>query len=120
MNIVQEVDENMEGQIETLKESVRKMLVPATDKPLTKVKLIDSIQHLGVYYHFENEIDEVLQQIHKNYVKDGIITLNEDLHSLALLFRLLRQQGYRISPGMPSNPISFLRSLLALALSYII
>nr|AGW18161.1 terpene synthase 4-1 [Copaifera langsdorffii] len=95
-----EVDEKMEDRIGTLKETVRKMLVPATDKPLTKVRLIDSIQRLGVDYHFESEIDEVLCQIQNNYVKDGIITLNEDLHSMALLFRLLRQQGYHVSPDV--------------------
>ncbi|KAF7822842.1 (-)-germacrene D synthase-like [Senna tora] len=52
----------------------------------------------GVNYHFHWEIDDVLQQIHNSYVENGIIILEEeDLHSLALLFRLLRQQGYRIS-----------------------
>ncbi|KAJ1377757.1 Terpenoid cyclases/protein prenyltransferase alpha-alpha toroid [Sesbania bispinosa] len=79
------------------------MLVPENEEvlhPLTKANLIDSIQRLGLYYHFEHEIGEVLQQIHNNYVENGIITLNEDLYSLALLFRLLRQQGYHISPDV--------------------
>ncbi|KAI4356606.1 hypothetical protein L6164_000616 [Bauhinia variegata] len=91
----QEVD--LEEQINILTEEVRKKLIPASEKPIEKLKLIDSIQRLGVFYHFEREIDEVLQHFHKNFVHGGIITLNEDLHSLALIFRLLRQQRYRIS-----------------------
>ncbi|KAE9592954.1 putative lyase [Lupinus albus] len=90
----------MEEQIIILKEKVRMMLVPAKEKalrPLIVANLIDLIQRLGLHYHFECEIEEVLQQIYNNYVENGIITLNEDLHSLSLLFRLLRQQGYHIS-----------------------
>lgn len=98
----QEVDDEMRKHIETLKEEVRKMLVPTTEKPLTKVKLIDSIQRLGLCYHFEREIHEILNHIHNNYVENGQIMHSafQDLHSLALLFRLLRQQGYHISPGI--------------------
>ncbi|KAI4356604.1 hypothetical protein L6164_000615 [Bauhinia variegata] len=92
-----EVDQDLAKQINLLKEEGRKKLIPASEQPIEKLKLIDSIQRLGVFYHFEREIDEVLQHVHKNFVHDGIITLNEDLHSLALIFRLLRQQGYRIS-----------------------
>ena len=100
---MQEVDEKMEDHIIMLKEKVRKMLIPMNEKalrPLTKANLIDSLQRLGLYYHFDHEIDEVLHNIYKNYVESGTITLDEDLHSIALIFRLLRQQGYHISPGM--------------------
>lgn len=92
----------MRKEVEILKEEVRKMLVPTSDqKPLiSKAKLIDSIQRLGLEYHFESEIDQVLQKIHEHYVEDANITHNQyDLNSLALLFRLLRQQGYPISSG---------------------
>ena len=107
--ISQEVDDNVEEHIIILKERVRKMLVPVNEKalqPLTVANLIDSIQRLGLCYHFEREIDEVLQHIYNNYVDNSIITLNEDLRFLALIFRLLRQQGYHISPGM-SHAIYF-------------
>ncbi|KAI4333792.1 hypothetical protein L6164_018554 [Bauhinia variegata] len=95
-----EADDAMKEQITGLEEKVSKMLLPATDKPLLKLNLIDSIQRLGVCYHFEREIDQVLQEIHKNFVYDGKITLDEDIHFLSLFFRLLRQQGYRISPDV--------------------
>ncbi|KAF7822832.1 (-)-germacrene D synthase-like [Senna tora] len=93
----------MEEQIKVLKEEVRKMLITTTttNKPMETIYLIDLIQRLGVNYHFEREIDNLLQEIHNTYVENGIITLEEeDLHSLALLFRLLRQEGYRISPDV--------------------
>ncbi|CAL0333804.1 unnamed protein product [Lupinus luteus] len=98
-----EVDKKMEEQIITLKEKVRMMLIPAKEKasrPLIVANLIDLIQRLGLHYHFEREIEEVLQQICNNYVENGIITLNEELHSLSLIFRLLRQQGCPISPDI--------------------
>ncbi|KAF7833899.1 putative terpene synthase 2 [Senna tora] len=98
-----EVDDETMKRIETMKDEVRKMLVPTTENPLGKVDLIDSIQRLGLSYHFEAEIDQVLHQIHKHYVQHHKITLNQQhhhLHSHALLFRLLRQQGYFISPDV--------------------
>ena len=97
---MQELDHKIGPQIETLKKEVIKMLTSTTEKPLAKVDLIDSICRLGVHYHFECEIEEVLQQIHKNYVKNGEITHEDNLRSLALLFRLLRQQGFRVSPSI--------------------
>jgi len=99
-NTLQEVDHNMMAQIETLKSDVMNMLVSKTEKPLAKVHLIDSICRLGVSYHFEGEIEEVLQHIHKNYVENGEITYEDNLCTLAVLFRLLRQQGLHISPSI--------------------
>ncbi|RDX79890.1 putative terpene synthase 2, partial [Mucuna pruriens] len=93
-----ELDQNIETQIETLKGEVSKMLISKTEKPLEKVDLIDSICRLGVNYHFEHEIDQVLQHIHNNYVVNGEITLQDNLCSLAVLFRLLRQHGFHVSP----------------------
>jgi len=46
-----------------------------------------------------HEIDEVLQHIHENYVEDGEITREDNLHSIYVLFRLLRQQGFHVSPS---------------------
>ncbi|XP_050899978.1 (-)-germacrene D synthase [Lathyrus oleraceus] len=94
-----ELDEIMK-QIIQLKENVRQMLLPTNR--LSDAYLIDSIQRLGLYHHFEHEIGELLQHIHNNYVQNGTITLNfnEDLHSIALVFRLLRQHGYPILPDV--------------------
>ena len=97
----QEVTEKMEMQIRMLKEVVRKMLLLPAKTLAAKVHFIDLIQRLGVSYHFELEIDDLLQKIHDSYVENGRITVEEDdLRTLALMFRLLRQHGYHISPGI--------------------
>ncbi|CAJ2652662.1 unnamed protein product [Trifolium pratense] len=96
-----EFDQNIVAQIETRKSDVRNMLVSKIEKPLAKVHLIDSIIRLGLSYHFEDVIEEVLQHIYDDYVKNGEITNFEDnLCSLAVLFRLLRQQGLYVSPNV--------------------
>ncbi|KAF8015242.1 hypothetical protein BT93_H0902 [Corymbia citriodora subsp. variegata] len=64
----------VEEQIEGLKGEVRKMVTDVVDKPSQMLHLIDQIQRLGIFYHFEREIDEQLEQIHKkvfNKFKDS-------------------------------------------------
>ncbi|KAF8035607.1 hypothetical protein BT93_C1596 [Corymbia citriodora subsp. variegata] len=85
-----------EDRIERLKGEVRKMLTNAMDKPLQKLNLIDQIQRLGIAYLFEIEIDQQLEQIHRSCFEFRCGD-EDDLHTVALLFRLLRQQGYTIS-----------------------
>ncbi|XP_014493515.1 (-)-germacrene D synthase-like isoform X2 [Vigna radiata var. radiata] len=86
-----------------LKEDVRKRLVsPIDDNDFSlKLNFIDSVQRLGVSYHFEHEIDDALCQIYDISTKDNDITVHcDDLYHTALLFRLLRQHGYRISSSI--------------------
>ncbi|KAJ4968989.1 hypothetical protein NE237_015690 [Protea cynaroides] len=79
-------------EVEELKEEVRRMLATDVNEPLKKLRLIDSLQRLGVGYHFEGEIEEMLEQIHNDSCGfDG-----NDLYTVALWFRLLRQQGYNV------------------------
>ncbi|KAJ1384009.1 Terpenoid cyclases/protein prenyltransferase alpha-alpha toroid [Sesbania bispinosa] len=88
----------MKKQAETLKGEVKKMFLSSVNHSISqKLKLIDSIKRLGVSHHFEHEIDEALEQIHSTVSNKSTIIADGDLHFLALLFRLLRQQGYRIS-----------------------
>ncbi|GMP98001.1 hypothetical protein CsSME_00046046 [Camellia sinensis var. sinensis] len=75
---------------EKLKEEVKRMLAEVVD-PLGGLEMIDDLQRLGVFYHFEDEIKRGLDNI-RNDDKWN----NEDLHSTALQFRLLRQHGYNI------------------------
>ncbi|GFY99123.1 terpene synthase 21 [Actinidia rufa] len=56
------------------------------------MKLIDTIQRLGIGYHFEEDINVVLDRF-----SDG--KFNEDLFTTSLGFRLLRHNGYQISSG---------------------
>ncbi|XP_068340042.1 (-)-germacrene D synthase-like [Pyrus communis] len=85
-----EVDAELEQHVQELKEEVRRMLTTSPENISQKLNLIDDIQRLGVSYHFGNEIEEILQKIHKSsYDLD-------DLYTTALRFRLLRQQGYNV------------------------
>lgn len=81
-----------------LKQEVRSVLMMNVDKLSHKIDLIDSIQRLGVSYHFETEIDEILKEISSE--SDDHIN---DLYAIALKFRLVRQQGYNMSSGMYSS-----------------
>ncbi|KAL2326265.1 hypothetical protein Fmac_025323 [Flemingia macrophylla] len=93
----EEVD-NQNKQLELLKEDVRKVLLSPSDNNFSsKLNFIDSIRRLGVSYHFKHEIDGVMNQIYVVSTKDNNIIAYNDLHQLSVLFRLLRQQGYRIS-----------------------
>ncbi|KAH7544309.1 hypothetical protein JRO89_XS15G0146300 [Xanthoceras sorbifolium] len=91
-----ETDEKVK--LRELKEEVRKMLMSDASKPSQKLDLIDIIQRLGVSYHFESEINEILQKIHETSHDCGLIDENDDdLYSISLQFRLLRQHGYKMS-----------------------
>ncbi|PKU63442.1 Alpha-copaene synthase [Dendrobium catenatum] len=57
--------------------------------------MIDAIHHLGVAYHFEFEINDALKKIHRDGFEE-----NKDLHTIALGFRLLRQQRFRWKNSM--------------------
>lgn len=62
--------------------------------PFRQLELVDTMQRLGVSYHFEEEIKEILSKIYNNYRKK-----QESLYAAALQFRLLRQHGYNIPAG---------------------
>ncbi|KAK9222103.1 hypothetical protein WN944_010535 [Citrus x changshan-huyou] len=92
----QETDDRSLKHLE-LKKEIRRML-KALNKTSHTLELIDAIQRLGVSYHFESEIDEILGKMHKAY-RDGDLWDNENdkLYYISLQFRLFRQNGYRIS-----------------------
>nr|QBA83620.1 terpene synthase [Mentha x piperita] len=74
---------------ERLKEEIRKLLLQTEDESTLKLELIDSVQRLGVGYHFRKEIDTALRYVHDTKNKD-------DLRVVALRFRLLRQHGFHV------------------------
>lgn len=87
----------MEQQHEQLKEEVRTIFMEA-DKPSQKLNLIDAIQRLGVAYHFHTEIEAALQHMYETHHQHDCQKA-KDLYTVALLFRLLRQEGYPVSCG---------------------
>ena len=79
-----------------LVEEVRKMLDQVMD-PLEMLEFIDTLQRLGLSYHFENETKRILDSLWVNQSNVG--WKKDNLHATALEFRLLRQHGYNIAQG---------------------
>ncbi|XVE79240.1 hypothetical protein DITRI_Ditri14bG0042100 [Diplodiscus trichospermus] len=68
----------------------------STRDPKENIYLINSLSRLGISYHFENEIDELLGHL--------FITLPQfmdnkdyDLHTITIIFQVFRSHGYKMS-----------------------
>ncbi|XP_061350600.1 terpene synthase 10-like [Gastrolobium bilobum] len=79
-------------QSRVLKEEVRMMLCKAENE-FDQLELIDVFQRLGVAYHFDNEIRNILDNIYNMDTSNR----KKSLNATALEFRLLRQHAYDIS-----------------------
>ncbi|VVB10483.1 unnamed protein product [Arabis nemorensis] len=69
-----------------------------TKTHLEQLELIDELQKLGVSYHFEREIKNILVKIYHKNVRE--YEEKEDLHATTLKFRLLREHGFNVSEGI--------------------
>ncbi|CAI9784166.1 unnamed protein product [Fraxinus pennsylvanica] len=85
-----------EEERQSLKEEVKKLLADTPDDSLHKLDLIEAIQRLGVGYHFVTEIENSLKYVYDTY-SERCGKQDTDLRTIALRFRLLRQQGYNVS-----------------------
>ncbi|KAL1805546.1 hypothetical protein ACET3Z_028614 [Daucus carota] len=81
---------------DSLKNEVRSMLVSAGGEWTHKLILINTIERLGVGYHFSGYIEDTLAAMHEAHAK---IESHEeyDLFTTALYFRILRQHGHRVT-----------------------
>ncbi|KAJ6818682.1 (-)-germacrene D synthase-like [Iris pallida] len=86
----------IEQKIEALKKEVKTMF--STNDLAEKLTLVDDLHRLGIYYHFEDEIREAIRCIN-----DHVDYEISDVRLVALRFRLLRQEGYAVSPGVFSK-----------------
>ena len=85
-----------------LKNKVKKIFdTDVVENSRKMLGLVDAIQRLGVAIHFEKEIEATLEKIHNNIILDEHCDdyNNNDLYTVSLCFRLLRQQGYNVSCG---------------------
>lgn len=91
-------EEWMMARADILKDKIH-MLLQSCDGALGKMFLVDSLQHLGIDHHFKEEIDNMLSEIL------GSEFSCSSLHEVALRFRLLREHGHWVSPGISSSYI---------------
>lgn len=82
-----------------LKEDICTLFKSSNDT-VVKMSLVDKLQHLGIDHLFEDQIDTAMWQILKSEFS------NYNLYEVALRFRLLREHGYCVSPGI-YNPNNF-------------
>ncbi|KAH6788465.1 hypothetical protein C2S51_003471 [Perilla frutescens var. frutescens] len=93
-----QVQKKYSNTVDVLKKEVKGMITAPGTKMVDTMELIDTIERLGVSYHFQDEIEQKLQQffdLKTDYCNDGDDAY--DLYTVALHFRLFRQHGYRIS-----------------------
>ncbi|KAM3360321.1 hypothetical protein P3S68_020033 [Capsicum galapagoense] len=90
-SIDDQVEQKYAEEIEPLKEQTRSMLLATGMKLAETLNLIDVIERLGIDYHFEKEIDEILDWIYNENSNFEGDVYNDDLCTCALQFRSLRQ-----------------------------
>lgn len=88
--------ERYKRQTEMQKGKVKTITNDAT-KPLHQLELIDTLQGLGLAYHFESEIRNILRNIYNKNKDDKWKKENVRVHATSLEFGLLRQHGYHVS-----------------------
>ncbi|XP_071714758.1 alpha-isocomene synthase-like [Rutidosis leptorrhynchoides] len=84
----------VEKVVEELREEIKKEILGSLKDHVhhtSLLRLIDTIQHLGIAYYFENEINQVLQHLYDLYGD------NWNGGAVALWFRLMRQHGIFVS-----------------------
>lgn len=81
-----------------LKYQTSKLMEEKKGRVEEQLQLIDRLQQLGVAYHFKDEIKDALRGFHASF-EDVSLQLRDNLHASALLFRLLRENGFSVSEG---------------------
>ncbi|XP_038900957.1 terpene synthase 10-like [Benincasa hispida] len=86
--------ETYQRRLNQLKGQVKTLLRERRDS-LEQLELIDTLQNLGISYHFESEIKDILERISNKFYKEDQKT--KGLYATSLEFRLLRQHQFYIS-----------------------
>ncbi|KAH7568888.1 hypothetical protein JRO89_XS06G0067700 [Xanthoceras sorbifolium] len=89
-------EEEHKSRAEELKEKVVKMMFAKSVEVLAKLELIDMLMKLGLSILLEKQILEALDSIAAS-IKINNHSIEQDLYSTALSFRLLRHHGHEIS-----------------------
>ncbi|EEF40889.1 Alpha-bisabolene synthase, putative [Ricinus communis] len=73
------------------------------DEDLIKLSMVNQLKRLGLAEHFNQEIEEALGQVYRNYMNQESCTkpinsVASKLYKDSLAFWLLRMNGYNVSP----------------------
>lgn len=95
---------NLQGEFSKLQaqnmSDVRSKLISKVgEDPSEGLLLVDAVQRVGIDYHFDKEIDAFLQSHYQKFINTREQNDYQDLFSVSLSFRLLRQHGYYVPAG---------------------
>ncbi|KAK8921852.1 Terpene synthase 10 [Platanthera zijinensis] len=80
---------------EKLKEDMRHLIHDDKQKDSVELlELVDNMRRLGVSYHYESEIKNLLRSISSSLLVS--LENKKNMHASALLFRLLREYGFQV------------------------
>jgi hypothetical protein len=91
---MQKSEEWMKTRILKLKEDVD-IYFKSCVNGLEKMNLVDAVKRLGIEHLFVVPISTALCDLHRSDF------ISSSLHEVALRFRLLREHGLWVSPGIP-------------------
>lgn len=87
----------MRERADVLKREVQRMFEAVNGMSVARLlMLVDSLQRLGIDNYFQEEIDTTLSRVHTG---DLELRSPNELHIVALRFRLLRQHGHFVPTG---------------------
>ncbi|KAL4273056.1 hypothetical protein GQ457_13G008590 [Hibiscus cannabinus] len=104
---MQVIDATTQQEHEELKQEITRMVMADTDESTHKLRLVDTINRLGVSYHFERQIEDALQNVFHHCENEP----DQSLHDTCLRFRLLRENGFTIFKKFKDDKGSFKMSL---------
>ena len=85
----------LEDQVQQLVKKIKEKLASKSREgdQVQELTMIDAIQRLGLQYYFQEDINAALKMSSK------MDECGDNLHDVALRFRLLRQAGYNVEAG---------------------
>ncbi|KFK38811.1 hypothetical protein AALP_AA3G163300 [Arabis alpina] len=87
--------DELEREIEIMKPLVSDMLMSSHISDKEKIRLIHLLISLGISYHFDKEIQEILNHTFTNL--DDIIAGENDLETISIMFEVFRLYGHKMS-----------------------
>lgn len=81
-----------------MKPKVRDMLMSSHRGDKESIRLIHLLISLGISHYFEIEIEEILNQAFQRL--DSLISEEDDLETIAIMFEVFRLYGHKMSCGI--------------------